>query len=90
MSPTTAFQILQGVETLSLRMDKHVANTEKVVKFLSEQEQVEWVNHPILSDHPDHSLSKEILPKGCGAVFSFGIKGGREADIKMIENLSVF
>ncbi len=90
MSPTTAFQILQGVETLSLRMDKHVANTEKVVKFLSEQEQVKWVNHPILSDHPDHSLSKEILPKGCGAVFSFGIKGGREAGIKMIENLSVF
>ena len=90
MSPTTAFQILQGMETLSLRMDKHVANTEKLVKFLIDQEQVEWVNHPILSDHPDHSLSKEILPKGCGAVFSFGIKGGREAGIKMIENLSVF
>ena len=90
MSPTTAFQILQGMETLSLRMDKHVANTEKVVKFLAEQEQVEWINHPSLSDHPDHSLSKKILPKGCGAVFSFGIKGGREAGIKMIEHLSVF
>ena len=90
MSPTTAFHILQGMETLSLRMDKHVANTEKVVKFLTEQEQVEWINHPSLTDHPDHSLSKKILPKGCGAVFSFGIKGGREAGIKMIENLSVF
>ena len=90
MSPTTAFHILQGIETLSLRMEKHVANTERVVKFLTEQEQVEWVNHPILTDHPDHALSKEILPRGCGAVFSFGIKGGREAGIKMIENLSVF
>ena len=90
MSPTTAFQILQGIETLSLRMDKHVANTAKVVDFLMEQEQVEWVNHPMLPDHPDNALAQEILPKGCGAVFSFGIKGGREAGIKMIENLSVF
>ncbi|MCS5574782.1 MAG: O-acetylhomoserine aminocarboxypropyltransferase [Pseudomonadales bacterium] len=90
MSPTTAFQILQGIETLSLRMDKHVANTAKVVDFLMEQEQVEWVNHPMLPDHPDNALAHEILPKGCGAVFSFGIKGGREAGIKMIENLSVF
>ena len=90
MSPTTAFQILQGMETLSLRMDKHVANTEKVVAFLVAPEQVEWVNHPLLPEHPDHELANEILPKGCGAVFSFGIKGGREAGIKMIENLSVF
>ncbi len=90
MSPTTAFQILQGMETLSLRMDKHVANTEKVVEFLMGQEQVEWVNHPLLPEHPDHHLAKQLLPKGCGAVFSFGIKGGREAGIKLIENLSVF
>ena len=90
MSPTTAFHILQGMETLSLRMDKHVANTAVVVEFLKEQEQVEWVNHPMLTDHPDHELAKEMMPKGCGAVFSFGIKGGREAGIKMIENLNVF
>ena len=90
MSPTTAFQILLGMETLSLRMDKHVANTEKVVEFLMGQEQVEWVNHPLLPEHPDHPLAKQLLPKGCGAVFSFGIKGGREAGIKLIENLSVF
>jgi len=90
MSPTTAFHILQGIETLSLRMEKHMVNTSAVVEFLREQEQVEWVNHPMLPDHPDHDLAKEILPKGCGAVFSFGIKGGRDAGIRFIEALSVF
>ncbi|MBT4160246.1 MAG: O-acetylhomoserine aminocarboxypropyltransferase, partial [Gammaproteobacteria bacterium] len=90
MSPTTAFHILQGIETLSLRMEKHISNTQTVIEFLAEQEQVEWVNHPALPDHPDHKLAKEVLPKGCGAVFSFGIKGGREAGIKFIESLSVF
>ena len=90
MSPTTAFQILQGIETLPLRMQKHVENTKTLVEFLKEQEQVEWLNHPMLGDHPDLELAKEILPKGCGAVFSFGIKGGREAGIKFIENLELF
>lgn len=90
MAPTTAFHILQGIETLSLRMEKHVANTRKVVEFLDQHESVEWVVYPELPDHPDHELAKTLLPKGCGAVFSFGIKGGREAGRKMIESLNVF
>jgi O-acetylhomoserine (thiol)-lyase len=90
MSPTTAFQILQGIETLPLRMQRHVENTAAVVEFLVEQEQVEWLNHPLLPDHPDHELAHSLLPKGCGAVFSFGIKGGRAAGIKFIENLELF
>ena len=90
MSPTTAFHILQGIETLSLRMQRHIENTKAVVEFLAEQEQVEWLNHPMLPDHPDHDLAQSLLPKGCGAVFSFGIKGGRDAGIKFIENLELF
>ena len=90
MSPTTAFQILQGMETLPLRMQKHVENTQKVAEFLLEREEVDWLNHPMLESHPDHELAKTLLPKGCGAVFSFGIKGGREAGIKFIESLDIF
>ena len=90
MSPTTAFQILQGMETLPLRMQKHVENTQKVAEFLLEREEVDWLNHPMLESHPDHELAKTLLPKGCGAVFSFGIKGGREGGIKFIESLDVF
>jgi O-acetylhomoserine (thiol)-lyase len=90
MSPTTAFHILQGIETLPLRMQRHVENTHAVVEFLNEQEQVEWLNHPLLPAHPDHELAKSLLPKGCGAVFSFGIKGGRAAGIKFIESLEIF
>lgn len=90
MSPTTAFHILQGIETLPLRMQRHVENTQAVVEFLVDQDQVEWVNHPLLPDHPDHELAAKILPKGCGAVFSFGIKGGRAAGIKFIESLELF
>ena len=90
MSPTTAFQILQGIETLPLRMQRHVENTHGVIEFLAEQEEVEWLNHPVLKSHPDHQLAKSLLPKGCGAVFSFGIKGGRDAGIKFIESLDVF
>ena len=90
MSPTTAFQILQGIETLPLRMQRHVENTHGVIEFLAEQEEVEWLNHPVLESHPDHQLAKSLLPKGCGAVFSFGIKGGRDAGIKFIESLEVF
>jgi O-acetylhomoserine (thiol)-lyase len=90
MSPTTAFQILQGMETLPLRMQKHVENTKKVAEFWLEREEVDWLNHPMLESHPDHELAKTLLPKGCGAVFSFGIKGGREAGIKFIESLDVF
>lgn len=90
MAPTTAFHILQGVETLPLRMEKHVSNTRKVVEFLKDHENVEWVAYPELPDHPDHELAKQLLPRGCGAVFSFGIKGAREAGRKMIESLGLF
>ncbi len=90
MSPTTAFYILQGMETLSLRMQRHMENTSRVVEFLIAQEQVESVNHPLLPEHPDHELAKELLPNGSGAVFSFNIKGGREAGIRFIENLKIF
>jgi O-acetylhomoserine (thiol)-lyase len=90
MAPTTAFHVLQGIETLSLRMDKHVSNTRKVVEFLQGHEAVEWVSYPELPEHPDYELAKEILPKGCGAVFSFGVQGGRDAGRKLIEALGVF
>ncbi|MBT4523082.1 MAG: O-acetylhomoserine aminocarboxypropyltransferase [Halieaceae bacterium] len=90
MAPTTAFHILQGIETLSLRMDRHVDNTRKIVEFLSGHENVEWVSYPELPDHPDHELAKKLLPRGSGAVFSFGVEGGREAGRKLIEALSVF
>ncbi len=90
MAATTAFHILQGIETLGLRMAKHVDNTRKLLAFLSEHEAVEWVRHPELPDHPDHELAKRLLPRGCGAVFSFGIKGGRAAGQRFIEGLQVF
>lgn len=90
MSPTTAFHILQGVETLPLRMDRHVANTRKLVAYLSNSDAVEWVSYPELPTHPDHDLAKKLLPKGCGAVFSFGIKGGRKAGQQLIESLHLF
>ncbi len=90
MSPTTAFLVLQGLETLSLRMDRHVANTRKLIDFLLSHPFVEWVNYPELPEHPDYELAKRQLPKGAGAVFSFGIKGGREAGHRFIEKLNVF
>ena len=90
MSPTTAFHILQGIDTLSLRMQRHIENTRSVVEFLVEQEAVESVNHPLLPDHPDHELAHQLMPNGVSAVFSFNIKGGRDAGIKFIENLEIF
>ena len=90
MAPMTAFQILQGVETLHLRMPRHVESTRKVVGFLSSSPLVEKILYPESPDHPDHALAKKLLPKGCGAVFSFDIKGGREAGRKFIESLCVF
>lgn len=90
MSPTTAFHILQGMETLPLRMQKHVTNTAEIVEFLARQEGVERVNHPMLESHPDHELAKSLLPKGCGAVFGFELAGGRQAGIRFIEALEVF
>ncbi len=90
MAPMTAFQILQGIETLHLRMPRHVENTRQVVEFLSQHPQVERVMYPELASHPDHALAKRLLPKGCGAVFSFDLKGGREAGRRLIESLRVF
>jgi O-acetylhomoserine (thiol)-lyase len=90
MAPMTAFQILQGIETLHLRMPRHVESTRKVVAFLSSNSSVEKILYPEIPGHPDCDLAKKLLPKGCGAVFSFDIKGGREAGRKFIESLRVF
>jgi O-acetylhomoserine (thiol)-lyase len=90
MAPMTAFQILQGIETLHLRMPRHVESTRKVVQFLSSNSSVEKILYPEIPNHPDHALAKKLLPRGCGAVFSFDIKGGREAGRKFIEALRVF
>ena len=90
MAPMTAFQILQGVETLALRMHRHVENTRKVVGFLADQAAVESVSYPELESHPDHAVAKRLLPRGAGAVFTFSIKGGRPAGRRFIESLRVF
>jgi O-acetylhomoserine (thiol)-lyase len=90
MSPMNAFQLLQGIETLSLRMQKHIDNTRKVVAFLDRHEAIESVSYPELPSHTDHELAKQILPRGCGAVFSFSLKGGRAAGKRFIESLRVF
>jgi O-acetylhomoserine (thiol)-lyase len=90
ISPFNAFLLLQGVETLSLRLDRHAENTKKVVEFLSNHPQVEKVNHPSLSDHPDHALYEKYFPNGGGSIFTFEIKGGKEAAWKFIDNLEIF
>lgn len=90
MAPTTAFHILQGLETLSLRMDRHVANAHRIAEFLASHAAVQSVSHPDLPSHPDHALAKELLPRGAGAVLSFDIKGGRKAGRVFIESLSIF
>jgi O-acetylhomoserine (thiol)-lyase len=87
MSPSTAFHLLQGIETLPVRMDRHMANTRGVVEFLGENEAVEWVKHPHSPTHPDHELARELFPRGAGAVLSFGIRGGREAGRTFIESV---
>jgi O-acetylhomoserine (thiol)-lyase len=90
MSPATAFQILQGVETLPLRMQRHVENTRKVVEFLVSHPAVTSVSYPELPEHPDYELAKTLLPKGCGAVFSFNLKGDRAAGRRFVEALRIF
>jgi O-acetylhomoserine (thiol)-lyase len=90
MSPHNAFAILQGIETLALRMDRHVANTRKVVEFLAAHKAVESVSYPELASHPDHALAKTLLPRGCGAVFTFSIKGDRAAGTRFVEALRIF
>lgn len=90
LSPFNAFLLIQGIETLSIRMDRHVQNALAVAKFLQEHPQVEWVSYAGLPDHPDYERAKKYMPKGPGAVFSFGIKGGREAGKRFIEKLQLF
>lgn len=90
MSPQTAFYLLQGLETLHVRMGRHVSNAEAVARFLAKHPGVAWVKYPGLETHPDHALAKTQLPKGAGAMMSFGVKGGRAAGAKLIERLRVF
>jgi O-acetylhomoserine (thiol)-lyase len=90
MAPFTAFQILQGIETLPLRMAKHVDNTRKIVAFLRAHPFVASIAYPELPEHPDHALARRLLPQGCGAVFSFNIKGTREQGRRFIETLRLF
>ncbi len=90
MSPTSAFHILQGIETLGLRMQRHVDNTRKVVAFLQGHEMVAAVSYPELDGHPDRALAGRLLPRGCGAVFSFELKGGRNAGVAFVDALDLF
>ena len=90
MSPTTAFYVLQGIETLPLRMQRHVDNTRRIVDYLSGHAAVESIAYPELPGHPDHALAARLLPRGCGAVFTFGLKGGRPAGRRFIESLRLF
>ena len=90
ISPFNAFLLLQGVETLSLRLERHAENTKKVVEFLSKHPKVEKVNHPSLADHPDHALYQKYFPNGGASIFTFNIKGGRDEAWKFIDNLKIF
>lgn len=90
LSPFNAFLLLQGVETLSLRLDRHAENTKKVVEYLANHPQVEHVNHPSLPDHPDHALYEKYFPNGGASIFTFEIKGGQEEAHKFIDSLEIF
>ena len=90
ISPFNAFLLLQGVETLSLRLERHAENTKKVVEFLNSHPQVEKVNHPSLADHPDHEVYKRYFPNGGGSIFTFDIRGGQEEAWRFIDNLRIF
>ncbi|ASJ75973.1 O-acetylhomoserine aminocarboxypropyltransferase [Granulosicoccus antarcticus] len=90
LSPGNAFHLLQGLETLPMRMDRHVSNTSAIVKYLAEQAAVSIVHHPDRPEHADHELAKTLLPKGAGAVFSFELAGGRPAGSAFIESLQLF
>jgi len=87
MSPMNAFHLLQGVETLSLRMQRHMENTAAVLEFLQSSSAVAWVLHPSLPSHPDHELATRLLPRGAGSMISFGVKGGRAAGARLIESM---
>lgn len=86
MAPMNAFLLLQGIETLSLRMDRHMSNTAAMLEYLQGHEQVTWVSHPSLADHSSHELVQKYLPKGAGSIVSFGVEGGRDAGKAFIEN----
>ena len=90
MSPFNAFILLQGLETLSLRLERHVSNALKVVEYLKNHPKVAKVNHPVLPDHPAHALYNKYFPLGAGSIFTFEIKGGKEAAWKFIDNLKIF
>lgn len=90
ISPFAAFLLLQGIETLSLRLERHSENTQKVVEFLSRHPQVERVNHPSLPDHPDHALYQSYFPKGGGSIFTFEIQGGAAEAHRFIDSLQIF
>jgi O-acetylhomoserine (thiol)-lyase len=89
MSPTNAFLLLQGIETLPLRMKRHVENAISVIDFLETNDAVAWVSHPSVTTHPDHDLAQRLLPKGAGSILSFGVVGGREAGRRFIENVQL-
>ena len=89
-SPFNSWLLIQGLETLSLRMERHVSNAQAVAKFLEKHPKVKWVKYPGLQSHPDHELAKRYLPKGPGALMGFGVKGGREAGAKFINSLKLF
>ena len=90
ISPFNAFLLLQGIETLSLRLERHAENTAKVVEYLSKHPLVEKVNHPSLADHPDHDLYEKYFPNGGASIFTFDIKGGQDEAWKFIDNLEIF
>ena len=90
ISPFNAFLLLQGVETLSLRLERHAENTKKVVEYLAKHPLVEKINHPSLQDHPDHALYTRYFPNGGASIFTFDIKGGKDAAWKFIDNLTIF
>jgi len=89
LSPTNAFHILQGMETLPLRMQRHMENTEKMLAFLSQSDAVAWVRHPLRTDHPGHEIAKRMMPRGAGSIIVFGLKGGREAGRAFIESVEL-
>mgnify|MGYP000002533217 FL=1 len=89
LSPTNAFHLMQGIETLSLRMDRHIENTKKMLDFLSSHESISWIKHPTLPEHPDYEVAKRLMPKGAGSVIACGLKGGREAGQSFIESVQV-
>ena len=90
LTPLAAWQILQGIETLSLRVERHVENARKITDFLSKHPKVAWVNYPELPGNKYNDLAKKYFPKGVGAVFTFGIKGGKEAGVKFVDALEIF